>query len=331
MSLPERARTLLLTGILLAPILCRAGYDPLEAKFQTKPRVLELVVHDKTRSREIPVRVYFEEQTSPAPVVLFSHGLGGSREGNAFLAEHWTRRGYVALFVQHPGSDTSVWQDKPKEDRLEAMRGAISLENFKARVEDVHAVLNALVSWNGDKTQPLFRKLNLDAIGMSGHSFGAVTTEAVSGEHFPLAGTRFTDSRIKAAIAFSPSVPRTGKAAQAFGEVKIPWLLMTGTRDIVPALGRDDLQSRLAVYPALHGAPKYQVVLNNAEHSAFTDRALPGDHEPRNPNHHRVMLALTTAFWDAYLRHDADALSWLNGDGPRAILEKADDWKRAAR
>jgi hypothetical protein len=81
----------------------------------------------------------------------------------------------------------------------------------------------------------------------------------------------------------------------------------------------------------LHGAPKYQVILNNAEHSAFTDRALPGNHEPRNPNHHRVMLALTTAFWDAYLRHDATALSWLNGDGPRSVLEKADDWKTAEK
>ena len=198
---------------------------------------------------------------------------------------------------------------------------AISLENFKARVEDIHAVLDALSSWNTDKAQPLFGKLDLDAIGMSGHSFGAVTTEAVSGEHFPLTGTRFTDSRIKAAIAFSPSAPRNGDAAQAFGEVKIPWLLMTGTKDVVPALGRADMQSRLAVYPALHSAPKYQVILNNAEHSAFTDRALPGDHEARNPNHHRVMLALTTAFLDAYLRHDAAALSWLNGDGPRGVLE----------
>lgn len=331
MTLTKYHCSLLFLGIFLATKVCGAGYDPLETKFQAKPRAIELVVHDKARSRDIPVRVYFEEQKSPAPVVLFSHGLGGSREGNAFLGEHWALRGYVAVFVQHPGSDTSVWKDKPKENRLDALRGAISLENFKARVEDIHAVLDALSSWNTGKAQPLFGRLDLDAIGMSGHSFGAVTTEAVSGEHFPLIGTRFTDSRIKAAIAFSPSTPRDGNAAQAFGDVKIPWLLMTGTKDVVPALGRADLQSRLAVYPALHGAPKYQVILNNAEHSAFTDRALPGDHEPRNPNHHRVMLALTTAFWDAYLRHDVAALSWLNGDGPRGVLEKADDWQVAAK
>lgn len=71
------------------------------------------------------------------------------------------------------------------------------------------------------------------------------------------------------------------------------------------------------------------MVLNNAEHSAFTDRALPVDREPRNPNHHRVILALSAAFWDAYLRGDKNALAWLNGVGPRAVLEPADDWKAA--
>jgi hypothetical protein len=36
------------------------------------------------------------------------------------------------------------------------------------------------------------------------------------------------------------------------------------------------------------------------------------------------MLALSTAFWDAYLRGDADALAWLNGDGPRSVMETQD-------
>jgi hypothetical protein len=58
---------------------------------------------------------------------------------------------------------------------------------------------------------------------------------------------------------------------------------------------------------------------------------LPGDREPRNPNHHRVILALSTAFWDAYLRGDAGALTWLNGPGPRSVMEPADRWQFSAR
>ena len=106
----------------------------------------------------------------------------------------------------------------------------------------------------------------------------------------------------------------------------IPWMLMTGTRDVA-AIGQADLESRLAVYPALPPGGKYELVLDRAEHSAFTDRALPGDREKRNPNHHRVILALSTAFWDAWLRQDVAARAWLDGDGPRSVLEKDDRWQ----
>ena len=64
-------------------------------------------------------------------------------------------------------------------------------------------------------------------------------------------------------------------------------------------VGDIDVPSRLAVYPVLPPGGKYELVLDGAEHSAFTDRPLPGDRETRNPNHHRVILALNTAFWDA--------------------------------
>ncbi|MFQ5705061.1 MAG: hypothetical protein ACE5HT_13705 [Gemmatimonadales bacterium] len=101
---------------------------------------------------------------------------------------------------------------------------------------------------------------------------------------------------------------------------------MTGTKDVAP-IGNADLKSRLAVFPALPPGGKYELVLSGAEHSAFTDRALPGDSEQRNPNHHRVILALTTAFWDAWLRRDAAARAWLDGAGARSVLEQDDRWQ----
>lgn len=290
-----------------------AIYDPLAVDPNFKAHELDLSV--RAPEGNVPVRIYLPASNAPEPVVLFSHGLGGSRNGNAFLGHHWAARGYVAVFLQHPGSDISVWQGKPGSERMSSLVRAASLKNFMRRANDVHAVLDALTSWNADPKSPLSNRLDLQRIGMSGHSFGAVTTEAVSGENFPVLGTRLTDSRIKAAIAFSPSPSHSGTPEEHFGSVKIPWLLMTGTKDESP-IGRSDAKSRLEVYPALQMAPKYEVVLNDAEHSAFIDHALPGDKEPRNPNHHRVMLALTTAFWDAYLRNDKDALAWLNGARP---------------
>jgi hypothetical protein len=42
-----------------------------------------------------------------------------------------------------------------------------------------------------------------------------------------------------------------------------------------------------------------------------------------------VILALSTAFWDTYLRGDAEALAWLNGSGPRSVMEADDRWRSA--
>ena len=307
-----------------------SGYNPLAAHATARPAHLDLTAHDAKRSRDIPLRVYLPTNTAPAPVILFSHGLGGSRTGSKFLGEHWAAHGYVAVFLQHPGSDESVWKNKPVRDRMRAMNQAASLENFLLRVQDVPAVLNQLEVWNADKTNQLAGRMDLQKVGMSGHSFGAVTTEAVSGEALPVGGQKFTDPRIKAAVVFSPSAPSAGSAAKAFGAVKIPWMLMTGTKDLAP-IGKANMKSRLAVYPALHGAPKYELVLHNAEHSVFTDGALPGDRQARNPNHHRVILALSTAFWDAYLRGDTEALAWLNGAGPRSVMEPDDQWRWSDR
>lgn len=316
----------LLAVVGLAGELRAGGYDPLALEAGLRRSPVDLTVRDAARKRDLPVLVYLPANSTPAPVVLFSHGLGGSRNGSAFLGKHWSARGYVAVFLQHPGSDDSVWKGQPASRWMKSMKQAASLANFRLRVQDVVAVLNQLEAWSADKSSPLAGRLDLKKVGMSGHSFGAVTAQAVSGEAFPLRGQEFTDPRIRACLVLSPSAPRIGRASKAFGSVKIPWLLMTGTKDVAP-IGHADLKSRLAVYPALRGAPKYELVLHNAEHSVFTDRALPGDREPRNPHHHRVILALSTAFWDAYLRGDAAALAWLHGPGPRSVMEAEDRWQ----
>ena len=101
---------------------------------------------------------------------------------------------------------------------------------------------------------------------------------------------------------------------------------MTGTEDDSP-IGRADVASRLGVFPSLPPGDKYEVVLHGAEHSAFGDRPLPGERAQRNPNHHRAILALSTAFWDAHLRGDAAARAWLQGAGPRTVLETRDRWQ----
>ena len=316
-----------LSGLgVLAP--AQNPYSPLELANAPEPARVDRVVHDAARDRDIPIRLYLPEVRTGAPVLLYSHGLGGSRETAAYLGLHWAKRGYVAVFLQHPGSDESLWKDRPVRERMGALRSAADWTNLKLRIDDAKAILDELQRLNGLQDDALCGRLDLKRVGMSGHSFGAVTTQALAGQTYPLIGS-LADPRIKAALIMSPSSPRRGdrEIGKPFASVRMPWLLMTGTKDLAP-IGDQDVASRLAVYEELPPGKKYELVLDGAQHSAFTDRGLAGEKGGRNPNHHRAILALSTAFWDAYLREDPAAAAWLDGEEPRRILEAADVWKR---
>ncbi len=303
------------------------SYDPLSIATPRKAETVDSVVKDTQRNREIPLRVCLPVEKTPAPVVLFSHGLGGSREGNPYLGRHWSARGYVVVFLQHAGSDEAVWKDVPMLQRMSKLKQAASLQNTILRLKDIPVVIDQLERWNQSSDSPLMGRMDLQRIGMSGHSFGAVTTQGVSGQRTPRGDATFTDKRIKAAIAMSPNSPKSGgDPKQLFGGVTIPWLLMTGTKDTA-AVGDATVESRLAVYPALPAGGKYELVFEGGEHEAFSDHDLPATKSKRNPNHHRAILAISTAFWDAWLRDDKAARTWLDGTSPSSVLEKKDRWQ----
>jgi len=305
-----------------------AAYDPLKVP-DTKILSQALEVKDAKRNVTIPVRVYLPEGGKPAPVVIFSHGLGGSRDNNPYLGNHWAKRGYMVVFVQHVGSDESVWKELPVADRLAAMRKAASAENLVSRTKDIPAVIDALTAWNADKANPLHDRFDLKHLGMSGHSFGAVTTEAVSGEAIAGGRISFTEPRITASVMMSPSPPSLGDPAKAFAPITVPCLLMTGTQDVAP-IGNVTAEDRLKVFPALANAPAWQVVFDKGTHMSFGERDLMGA-APKDTRYHRAILALTTAFWDAELKGDKDAKAWLNGDAARSVLVPEDKWEKNAK
>ncbi len=304
-----------------------AQYNPLELIHANPIATEDFTVVDSDRKREIPIRVFIPDGSTAAPIVMFSHGLGGARTNNAFLGNHWAARGYVAIFVQHPGSDESVWRNLALTERMSAMQQAASPIQLVARCLDVSRVIDELQRWNQMTDHPLHQKLDLEKIGMTGHSFGAHTTQALCGQNFPLVRERYRDKRLKCAIAFSPSSPLRGSAKESFADVQVPWLLMTGTRDTVP-IGGQTVESRLAVYPNLPDSiAKFELVLYEAEHSAFSERSLPNERGRRNPNHHRAILAISSAFLDAFLKEDDAAKNWLVTDQVKSVLEADDRWQ----
>jgi predicted dienelactone hydrolase len=304
------------------------AYDPL-AVAEGDATSLTLSFRDERRDRTIPVRVYLPAATTPAPVIVWSHGLGGSRDNSPYLGTHWSKRGYVCVFLQHPGSDEAVWRDAPLRERMGALRAAASMANLRLRCEDVGKALDQIALWHADDQHELHGRLDLERVGMCGHSFGAQTTQCVGGQSAPLVGARFRDDRIDAALPMSPAPPARADVRKAFGDVRIPWLLMTGTHDGSPIDDRDPA-TRREVYPALPTTiDRYELVLHEAEHSAFGETPLRGETKARKATHHRSILALSTAFWDCHLRGDAAARAWLHGDDPRRVLDAEDLWQRA--
>jgi len=313
----------LFSALAISTAIAAEPYNPSQPTESGPAKILDVTVRDTDRSRDLPVRIYLPKNPAPAPVILFSHGLGGSREGNAFMGNHWARRGYVVVFVQHPGSDETVW--KGATDPLRSMKKAATFANFSLRLKDIPAVIDQLTLWNTTPGNPLHNRLDLEKIGMVGHSFGALTTQGLSGQNLPWVGVRLTDTRIKAALCLSPSSPEHGNPAKAFATVKIPWMLMTGTND-VSSIGNQTLASRLHVFPALPEGSKYELVLNGANHMTFTDNPIPKSFD--NPNHHKAILALSTAFWDACLKDNKEAKTWLDGENALSVLAPADTFQR---
>jgi predicted dienelactone hydrolase len=243
---------------------------------------------DAARTRTVPVRIRMPEGSGKVPVILFSHGLGGSVDSGTLWAEAWATVGFAVINIQHPGSDRGIL-------RGGALRAAMSPQQLVARVKDVHFVIDELGRRPREGACNLTR-LDLSKIGISGHSFGAHTTQAVAGQHFPMASAGgYTDRRVKAAIAFSPSPPFRGSAEAAFADVRIPFFSITGTEDSVPLTPQIAPADREQPFRAMPPGGKYLLVLDGASHMDFNGR---GDGRPAPDDHiQAVVVDATIAFW----------------------------------
>lgn len=232
---------------------------------------------DGTRQRMVPVRIYLPASVSgPAraklPLVLFSHGLGGTRMGYSHLGRHFAQNGFIAVHVQHAGSDRAVWQGGPFA-LLGNLRDAASEVNALARVQDVSFALTTLLA-----DRELGGLIDSGAIAIAGHSYGANTAMLIAGAAVERDGRRvsFADARIKAAILLSaPPFHGEGNQVAVLRDVRLPTLHITGSDDVirVPGYG-SDVADRIGVFRDMPALPdkKFLAIFEGGEHSVFTDR-----------------------------------------------------------
>ena len=319
--------------VLLAPACFVPGASAAETNaapplFDRKagPYAVEILRYDwfdASRNRTVPVKIYYPGGAAgPFPVIVFSHGLGGSREGYAYLGRHWAGCGYVSVHVQHLGSDSAVWEDAPLGDVLQNLRrSGANLANVTNRPLDVRFAIDQLVILN-QTNSPLKQRLDLDRIGVAGHSFGAFTTLAIAGETFVARNgmpVTMSDPRVKAAIPMSSPVPFIkARLDEAFGSIRIPCLHMTGTRDASP-IGETTPQERRLPFDHSNHADRFLITFKDGDQMIFSGRARMRGGE-KDAAFQKLICIASTAFWDGYLKGDASAKAWFEGGGLQGVL-----------
>ena len=281
---------------------------------------------DTARNRSVPVKIYYpKEGAGPFPIIIFSHGLGGSRDNYEYLGRHWSGCGYVSVHVQHIGSDDGVWKEVPLAQRMAAMqRAAMNIFNSINRPLDCKFVIDQLIKLNTDATSPLKGRLDTKSIAIAGHSFGGYTTLAVAGETFIL-NRKFDDPRVKAAIQMSAPVPANrSNLDKDFASIKIPMMHMTGTKDFSPLSLSTKAEDRRLVFDHMSNSETCLVIFKDGDHMIFSGREKMGstDRLAQDVVFQKLICAGTTAFWDAYLKGNAEAKNWLLDGGYEKLLGK---------
>jgi predicted dienelactone hydrolase len=296
------------------------AYSP-DGRPLRKVATLLLTWHDPARDRDVPVKIYYPaDARSPCPMIIFSHGLGGSREGYGYLGERWAGCGYISVHLQHIGSDDAVWRGAGLDGYAQLTRAVADPRNALDRAADVSFAIDRMLSLNRQAGFPLKGLVNETQIGMAGHSFGAWTTLAVVGEKTAAPHT-LADSRIKAAIAMSAPVPGGAEKAKGqFTGIAVPVFHMTGTLDNSP-IGETKAPDRRIPFDQSTTPGSCLLILDGADHMTFSGHIF-GAFQQEDARYQALILAGSVAFWDATLRGDQAARAWLYNGGFATLLGK---------
>lgn len=236
-------------------------------------RILDLDWIDASRNRPVPSRLYLPQQAGPdqaVPLVVFSHGLGGSRRGYSYFGSHLADSGIASLHPQHVGSDNALWWGNPLR-LTERLQSAAKETEARSRALDIRFSLDQMLS------SELAGLIDSSKIAVAGHSYGANTAMLVSGARVTTTEGEMADlrdQRIRSTILISaPPIQDQGAIEEVFGAVKIPTLHITSLGDTINLPGyRSTVADRLAIFRAMTGSPRTLAVFNTGGHSIFTDR-----------------------------------------------------------
>jgi predicted dienelactone hydrolase len=306
---------------------------------------------DDNRNRTVITDLYLPQINNSAPVVIISHGVGDNRRTFAYLGEHLASHGFAVAVLEHPASNT-----QQLENLLQgAARELVETKEFVDRPLDVSFVLDELTRLNQSSSE-LQKPLNLEQIGILGHSFGGYTAFALGGAKFNFAQLKqecradnfnlnaanpslllqclalelpqkdkynLQDKRIRAVFAMNPAISgiftETGIA-----EVQVPVMLFGGSDDAVtPAL-----VEQICPYTWLKATDKYFVQIQGGTHvydnNGFASGTVPVPSPLANPNpelSRRYVKIMSLAFAKTYIANELQYKSYLNSAYTQTISQ----------
>jgi predicted dienelactone hydrolase len=309
----RRLHVMLLTCVVVAAALPASVADAQVRSTQQHEqhfRAVDFDWVDDSRARPVPARLYWPANVSSGrvPLIVFSHGMGGSRRGYTYLATRWATQGVASLHVQHVGSDSTVWRGNPfgVVDRLQA---AAHDREAAARVGDLRFALDRILSKSTGSYAAFVDRRRIVA---AGHSYGANTTLLAVGARVVREGRwlEFRDPRFSAAIVIS-TPPFYGEADlnAVLEKVTVPTLHVTATEDVIAIPGLySPAADRAAIFGAVPKSRKLFAIFRGGSHSIFTDRALTGG-PALNPKVKEATADLALAFLDYTFRDDVTGLT----------------------
>lgn len=296
---------------------------------------------DPDRGRQIATRAYYPAKPGRYPVVVFSHGFGGSLQTFPNTGRVWASHGYVVLHPTHSDSLAMMDPKVPAADaevmrKFRAARGAVDPATQAAfvkvlddpffldsRLRDVGFLLHALKTPKAGLDAAVLDRADTARMGMSGHSFGAYTTLVIAGSTLAPPPGAPVPAGFAGFLSMSGQGPgRMSLNDDSFKTIARPFMATTGTRDFGAA--GETPPWRLKPYDLSPPGRKYAIVVEGFRHSDFDPP--PGD--PAMGERGAALRKLQLAFWDGVLKGDRAAQAGL---ASQAAASKPTDpvWLRA--